>query len=177
MAVLASMAGYVDYGQISSFVAENKEWLKDIVRFPSGGKTPDQGAFRHAFEKAVIDMHEKMAEIIVPSIDAAVNPLRDPGCGNGIPPADSRESAGSDRNECADGCRRAMGSENLSGSSTGILIKTSETGGKSSESNALAEMLGSGGFKGCATTMEACAASGCIGFPRRKTTTRRLSRR
>ncbi|MDR1538064.1 MAG: hypothetical protein LBU32_08715 [Clostridiales bacterium] len=49
-------------------------------------------------------------------------------------------------------------------------MKTSETGGKSSESNALAGMPGSGGFKGCASAagagdarsaaMEACAGGG-----------------
>jgi hypothetical protein len=48
-----------------------------------------------------------------------------------------------------------MGSENLFDSSAGILIKTSETGGKSSESNALAEMLGSGEFKGCVSAADA----------------------
>ncbi|MDR1541980.1 MAG: hypothetical protein LBU32_29160 [Clostridiales bacterium] len=113
-------------------------------------------------------MHKKMAENIVPSINAAVNPLRDPGCANGILPEDGRESAGSARSGCAGGRRRAAGSENLSGSSAGILMKASETGGKSSESNALAEMPGSGEFKGCASaagaarsaTMEACAGGG-----------------
>ncbi|MDR1541916.1 MAG: hypothetical protein LBU32_28835 [Clostridiales bacterium] len=39
------------------------------------------------------------------------------------------------------------GIENLSGSSAGILIKTSETGGKPGESKALAGMLGSSEFK------------------------------
>ncbi|MDR1537423.1 MAG: hypothetical protein LBU32_05395 [Clostridiales bacterium] len=94
----------------------------------------------------------------------------DPGCGNGIPPADGRESAGSSRSGCAGGRRRAAGSENLSGSNAGILMKTSETGGKSSESKALAEMPGSGGFKGGVSAagggaarsakMEACAGGG-----------------
>ncbi|MDR1540843.1 MAG: hypothetical protein LBU32_23135 [Clostridiales bacterium] len=103
------MAGFIDYVQISSFAAENKERPEDIVRFPSGGETPDQGALRHSFEKAGADIYEKMAENIVPSINAAVNPLRDPGCGNGILPADGRESAGSSRSGCAGGCRRAIG--------------------------------------------------------------------
>ncbi|MDR1538418.1 MAG: hypothetical protein LBU32_10570, partial [Clostridiales bacterium] len=71
MAVLASMAGFGDNGRISSFAAENKERPEDAVRFPSGGKTPDQGAFRHAFEKAGADIYEKMAENIMPSINAA----------------------------------------------------------------------------------------------------------
>jgi hypothetical protein len=109
-----------------------------------------------------------MAENIVSSINAAVNPLRDPGCWIRILSADGQESVGSGRSGCVGGCRRAMGSENLSGSSAGILIKASETGGKSSESSALAEMPGSGGFKGCASTagaarsaaMEACARGG-----------------
>jgi hypothetical protein len=96
-------------------------------------KAPDQGAFRHAFEKAGADIYEKMAENIMPSINAAVNPLRDPGCGNGILSADGRESAGSGRSGCVGGRRRAIGSENLFGSSAGILMKTSETGGKSTE--------------------------------------------
>jgi hypothetical protein len=63
-----------------------------------------------------------------------------------------------------------MGSENSFDSSAGILIKTSEISDKSSESNALAEMLGSGEFKGCVSaadagvahsaTMEACVEGG-----------------
>jgi hypothetical protein len=158
MAVLAWTAGFVDCGQTGSFAAENKEWPEDAVRFPSGGKTPDQGAFRHAFEKAGTDIYEKMAENIVPSINAAVNPLRDPGCGIRILSVDGQESAGSGRSGCVVGCRRAMGSENLFDSSAGILIKTSEISDKSSESSAPAEMLGSGEFKGCASAAGAGAA-------------------
>jgi hypothetical protein len=59
MAVLASVAGCVDCGRTGSFAAENKEWLKDIVRFPSSGETPDQGVFRHAFENAGAEIYEK----------------------------------------------------------------------------------------------------------------------
>jgi hypothetical protein len=167
-AALASTAGFAGCGRTGSLAAESKEQPEDAVRFPSGGETPDQGALRHAFEKAGTDIYEKMADNIVPSINAAVNPLRDPGYGKGIPPADGRESPGSGRGGCAGGRRRAPGSENLSGSSAGILMKTSETGGKSSESSALAGMPGSGGFKGCASAagaarsaaMEACAGGG-----------------
>ncbi|MDR1538063.1 MAG: hypothetical protein LBU32_08710 [Clostridiales bacterium] len=74
-AVLASMAGFVDFRQISSLAAESKEWPEDMVRFPIGGETPDQGALRHAFEKAGADIYEKMADNIAPSINAAADAL------------------------------------------------------------------------------------------------------
>ncbi|MDR1539430.1 MAG: hypothetical protein LBU32_15815 [Clostridiales bacterium] len=59
MAILASMADCVDCTRISSLVADNKEWVKDIVRFPSDGKTPDKGAFRYAFVKAGAGFYKK----------------------------------------------------------------------------------------------------------------------